>query len=463
MFRRTKVICTIGPASRNEDVLSKISDYVDVFRVNFSHGTHSDHEEEIKRIRNISLRRKKYIAIMQDLPGPKLRVGKIACEPVLLKRGQRFTFLYSDSQVEGLSASVNYPNLLKNMKTGDILYLADGLIKMKVRDTRAEGVECVVLEGGYLSSGKGISFKRKNIQMEYLTEENENNLRFGIENRVNFIALSFVRSGKDVERVREITGNSFSLVAKIETREAVKNLKEIILSCDGVMVARGDLGVELSMESVPEIQSRIIIESLRHGKFSIVATQMLESMVTNPIPTRAEVTDISTAVKDGADALMLSDETAVGKYPVKAAMVLCKIASYAEKRVSERTNLNMGKLNVEEAVSRAACVLADYVDASAIVTPTQTGTTARRVSIFRPKRTIVAMCTDEGVLRKLSLVWGVYPVKVKNVNSTDKLFEEAVRVCTSLKLAERNDFIVVTSGTPGIKGSTNMLKIIKVD
>jgi pyruvate kinase len=436
--------------------------HVDVFRINFSHGSHLEHKEDIETLRRLSASTGKNIAVMQDIPGPKLRIGKLSSEPITLKRGGKFKFVKDEIFGDQSKASVNYPEMLSYLKQGDMLYLADGLIRMKVRNVDKEEVECVILEGGLLTSGKGISFPRRNLTLKYPTEEDERHLRFGCKNKVDFVALSFVRQPDDIENVRSITGDSVSLIAKIETKDAVQRLKEILEVSDGIMVARGDLGVDVPVESVPELQERIIELCVRNGKPSIVATQMLESMVRNPVPTRAEVADIATAVKDGADALMLSDETAVGRYPLKAVIALSNIASYAEKRIAERFERHDITLNHEEAVSRAACILASYSDAKAIVTPTQTGTTARRIAMFRPKKPIVALCTDEAVIRKLKIVWGVYPVKVGKASSTDKLFKDAIDVCMRMGIGEKGDYVVITSGTLGVKGSTNMVKIIEI-
>lgn len=462
MLRRTKIVCTIGPASRDKKILSKLLKYTDVFRINFSHGTHEEHREDIERLRAVSAKAGKVVAVMQDIPGPKLRIGRLSQEPVILKKGDVFRLVGKEIVGGSSEASVNYPEMLSLMKEGDTLYLADGLIRMKVRKSSPEIVECIVVQGGLISSGKGISFSRRQTSLKYPTEEDIRHIKFGLDHSVDLIALSFVRSKEDVDNVRDIVGDSAYLIAKIETRNAVDNLHEIVDASDGVMVARGDLGVEVSIESVPELQEKIIGECMKRGKPSIVATQMLESMVSNPVPTRAEVTDISTAVKDGADALLLSDETAVGKYPARAAMVLRRIASYAERRLKERTGMHEDNLNPEEAVSRAACILATYSGAKAIVTPTQTGATARRVSMFRPSKPIVALCTDEHVMRRLCIVWGVLPVMVEQASSTDELLDKASEACARMGIAKQGEYIVVTSGTIGVRGSTNMLKIMKI-
>ncbi len=461
-MRKTKIVCTIGPASRQPAVVRKLIHIVDVFRLNFSHGDHQTHFEEARVIRREANRAGRTVAILQDLPGPKVRVGKMAGGSADLPRGSELTLTSSDVVGTKALVPVNNPALLASLGKGNILHLADGVIRLRVDETTAEGVRCTVIAGGILSSGKGVNAPGVRLKIDYPTPSDVEHLKFGLKLGVDYVAASFVRSPGDLRSVRRyIPGDGPSLIAKIEKKEAVKNFDGILSEADGVMVARGDLGIEAAIQTVPVIQKEIIRKSNEAGKPVIVATQMLVSMVNFPVPSRAEVTDVSTAILDGTDAVMLSDETTVGKYPVEAVQMLDKIA-----RSTERSLLSYARPPTETesketatAIARAACRLADYVGAKAIVAPTQTGSTARRVSKFRPNQPIVAMCTSKSVARRLTLYRGVLPVLSRKARSVDWLFERADRAAEQLGLAKEGERIVVTSGTPGIKGTTNLIKV----
>ena len=465
-MRRTKIVCTVGPSSRSGPTLRKlIAAGVDVFRINFSHGTREEHLQEIRVIRSEAEGAGRVVAILQDLPGPKIRVGKFITGSVELTKGS--DFMISTGQVLGdeRHASVNYPGLISSLKEGDTLHLADGLIRLRVEKVTPEGARCVVVAGGILSSGKGVNAPGVRMKLEYPTREDTEHLKFGLSQAVDFVALSFVRGPSDVRAVRRIMGrNSTSIIAKVEKREAVERIEELIQEADGVMVARGDLGLEVPIERVPVLQKEIIDRCNEAGKPVIVATQMLVSMVSNPVPSRAEATDVSTAVLDGADAVMLSEETAVGKFPLEAVLTLEKIASstervlqrYARQRPEEKT------AQTEEAIARAACTLAHYVGAKVLVAPTQTGSTARRVSKQRPQQPVVALCPNPAVARRLKLCWGVVPVVVKQTKTTDTLFAHAESAARSLGLVGPGDTMVMTSGTPGVGGSTDLIKVLTV-
>jgi pyruvate kinase len=460
--RRTKIVCTIGPASSTPRVIRRLISIVDVFRINFSHGDATSHLRDLASIRREARRAGKTVAILQDLPGPKIRVGKMANGAAELVRGTQF--LLGSSEVVGDSrrASVNYPSLLESVQKGDLLHLADGLIRLRVEQRGGDGVLCTVLAGGVLSSGKGVNAPGVKMKVDYPTAADVAHLKFGLRHNVDFVAASFVRSSADLKALKRLVPKGGPmLVAKIEKREAIHSFDGILSEADGIMVARGDMGIEVPIENVPAIQKQIIEKCNQAGKPVIVATQMLVSMVNYPVPSRAEVTDVATAVLDGTDAVMLSDETAVGKYPVESATMLDRIARSAEKmsqaKTLDRAESKTG--DTAEAIGRAACRLADYVGAKAIVAPTQTGSTAKRVAMYRPSQPIVALCAESRIARQMKLYRGVVPVVVKQAKSTDWLFARADQAAERLGFAKRGERIVVTSGTPGMKGTTNVIKV----
>jgi pyruvate kinase len=435
---------------------------VDVFRINFSHGDKASHLHDLATVRGEARRAGKIVAILQDLPGPKIRIGKMAGGSAELARGSAFLLTDSDVLGDSKRSSVNYRGLLDSVEKGDLLHLADGLIQLRVDGRTKEGILCTVLVGGTLSSGKGVNAPGVSMKVEYPTAADSAHLRFGLDHGVDFVAASFVRSRADLRSLKRLMPKKRPmLIAKIEKREAVRNFDEILSEADGIMVARGDLGIEVPIENVPAIQKQIVGKCNLVGKPVIVATQMLVSMVNFPVPTRAEVTDVATAVLDGADAVMLSDETAVGKYPVEATKMLERISKSAEKlpRESSSTRNESETGETAEAIGRAACRLADYVGAKAIVAPTQTGSTARRVAMYRPSQPIVALCTEGRVARQLKLYRGVVPVVVKQAKTTDWLFARADQAAERLGFARKGDRIVVTSGTLGMRGTTNLIKV----
>jgi pyruvate kinase len=461
-LRKTKIVCTIGPASGNSGVVRRLLSYVDVFRINFSHGDAASHLNEIRTIRAESERSGKRVAILQDLPGPKIRVGRMKDGAADLSKGSLFMLMSREVLGDPRRASVNHPDLLDSVDRGDLLYLADGLIKLRVEQKTEDGVECFVLAGGVLSSGKGVNAPGVKMRVNYPTPQDVEHLRFGLSHAVDFVAASFVRAPEDVRAIRRLlkSGPQF-LIAKIEKREAVENFDAILDEADGVMVARGDLGIETPIQRVPLIQKEIVRKCNAAGKPVIVATQMLISMVNSPVPSRAEVTDVSTAILDGTDAVMLSDETAVGKYPVESAKMLDSIARSTERILRPRpaTGHEVGAVVSEEAIGRAACNLADLVGAKAIVAPTQTGLTAKRVAMCRPRQPIVALCTEPRVARMLKLYNGVIPVVSRPARTVDWLFKRADLAAAELGLARKGERIVVTCGTPGIKGTTNLIRL----
>jgi pyruvate kinase len=460
-MRRTRIVCTVGPASRDSSVIRRLVTRVDVFRINFSHGDKEAHVQETQTIRSEARRAGRTVAILQDLPGPKVRVGKLVDGSVELVRGTHV--LLSGSITEGDSSQIplNNPELLHAIDKGDTLHLADGTIRIRVEGKTSKGVDCIVLAGGILSSGKGVNAPGVRMKVQFPTPKDIEHMRFGQTHPVDFVAASFVRTAQDLKEVRKhLSPHDTFLIAKIEKREAVNNFESILDEADGIMVARGDLGIETPIETVPATQKWIVRKCNSAGKPVIVATQMLVSMVNLPVPSRAEVADVSTAILDGTDAVMLSDETAVGKYPVESVMMLDRIARWTEKTFPNEPPLTESKSGAtEEAIGRAACRLADYVGAKAIVTPTQSGSTAKRVSMYKPRQPIVALCTDLRVARMLLLYRGVIPVLSKKAGTVDWLFRQADITAMKLGLASKGDKIVVTSGTPGMIGTTNTIKV----
>jgi len=459
--RRTKIVCTIGPACRG--ILEEmIKAGMDVARLNFSHGTHSQHREDIRRIRELSTQLGKPISIMQDLPGPKLRIGEIA--PMELREGDEV--ILSAKGTEG-AIPVPYQELVEDIKVGEPIFMDDGKIKLRATGKGEKEIRCEVLEGGILSSHKGINLPGTSLSLPSATEEDLNHLQFGLEEGVDYVALSFVRSKQDVVGVKEEVrrrGFDLPIIAKIEKSEALKAIDEIVAAADGVMVARGDLGVEVPIEGVALVQKMLIEKCNRWGKPVITATQMLESMVENQRPTRAEVTDVSNAIFDGTDAVMLSEETAAGKHPIEAVKMMAKIACRTEASLNYRQIL-LSKLDyrdetVADAIAHATCQIAEELRARGIVVSTNSGSTALRVSRFRPPAPILAITPREETRRRLNLVWGVYPYRVEGIEDTDDMMAKAERMGLESGLFQRGDKVVITAGVPfGQPGTTNLLKV----
>ena len=462
----TKIICTIGPSSSDPHVLARmIKAGMDVARINFSHGTYEEHSRNIRMIRTVSQKVGWPVAILQDLPGPKLRVGKLPKEPIHLKRSDHVILTIEKTEQEG-RIPIIYPDLPKAAKKGDLIYLADGTIAIEVEGVRKNLVEGRVLTGGDLVSGKGVNIPKLGIRLPAITDEDAKHLRFGMENDVDIVAVSFVQTADDIKTARRIAeryGRNVFIIAKIEKREAVQNLGPIVQESDGVMVARGDLGVELKVERVPVVQKMIIQEANRFGKPVITATQMLESMLMSPTPTRAEVTDTANAIIDGTDGLMLAEETAVGKYPVEAVEVLSRVAEETERflpREISGARKGWSEHSKEDALALAACETATQVGAKAIVAPTRTGKTARRVSKYRPPLPIIAMSSRRKVQRQLLLSWGVHPIACREFDSIETIFREAEGAVVRLGMAGRGDRIAIVAGDP--KGPTGGTEIIKI-
>src|SRR5438876_254588 len=462
----TKIVCTIGPASDSSRVLTQlIQSGMDVARINFSHGTYDQHVRTIKTIRQVSERLHHPVAILQDLPGPKLRVAKLATEPLHLQRLDKISLTTKPTNAKS-KIPIAYPDLPKAVKKGDTIFLADGTIRIEVLRTKKDEVEGRVINGGDLTSGKGVNLPRLRIRVPAITGEDREHIKFGLENKVDIIAVSFVQKVDDIRaarRVAEAGGRQIFVVAKIEKREAVDDLGEIVQEADGMMVARGDLGVELKLELVPIIQKRIIHESNRLGKPVITATQMLESMVSLPTPTRAEVTDVANAIIDGTDAVMLSEETAIGKYPVEAVRILGRVAEETERFLPKEISAHRRgwyEHGQADALALGACETALQVSASAIVAPTRSGRTARLVSKYRPPLPIIALTSHPEVQRQLLLSWGVQALLTREFSTSEEIVRAAEKTVVRTRLARKGDRIVIIAGDPkGPSGKTEILKV----
>lgn len=469
MMRKTKIVCTIGPASRIYDVIEKLIRMgMNVARLNFSHGSYKEHLQVIENIRQASLKIGQPIAILQDLGGPKIRIGKIIKEPIFLKEGSSFILTNREVTGNDQEVSLTFPSLPQKVKKGDCIFLADGTLELKVKEFTSTDIICRVVRGGKLTSHQGVNIPNISMDIPSLTEKDYQDILFGIKNKVDFIGLSFIRRAEDVLKVRKILkenkAEEISLIAKIEKKEAVDNLKEIIEASDGIMVARGDLGVEIPLENVPLVQKNIIKKCNFVGKPVITATQMLISMMSNPRPSRAEVTDVANAILDGTDAIMLSEETAVGNYPLEAVETMNKIALRIEKAIDYEKILSERSISVKptnaDAISHATCQVALDLKVKAIVTFTFSGSTARMVSRYRPPVPIIAASTQDSTVKKLTLSWGVYPFKTEELADTDDMITRSRKVALETGLVRPGEKIVITAGIPfRVPGSTNLLKV----
>ncbi len=467
-MQKTKIVCTIGPASEKKEVLeAMIQNGMNVARLNFSHGSHKDHLEKIVLIRKLSASLQKPVAILLDLAGPKIRIGTIPDPGILLEPGHKF--ILTNRHIKGSvnAVSLSYKNLPGEVKPGDRLLLADGLMELVVEETGKSDIICKVVTGGTLTSHKGINLPTGTIRTSALTEKDRADLLFGLENDVDFIALSFVKTAEDIIMLKDIIaakGKNTPVIAKIEKHEALNHIDAIMKISDGIMVARGDLGVEIPLEDVPLIQKRLIYKANMCGKPVITATQMLRSMVTSPRPTRAEATDVANAVLDGTDAVMLSEETASGSYPVEAVMYLSRLATVAESGFPFEKFLAMiPQKDISESVAQVSCVLANHLSAKAIVAYTQSGRTARYISRFRPRQPIVALSPNENTVRRLALSWGCRPRLINDSQDTDDMIEKATQAARDTGEVSAGDLIVITVGHPvGVSGTTNMLRVKRV-
>jgi pyruvate kinase len=468
-LRKTKIVCTIGPASESPDMLKQlISSGMNVARLNFSHGDFEEHGRRMDNIRQASLEMNQTVAILLDTKGPEIRTGKLKAEPVELIQGNQFILTTEEVLGDEKRVSVTYDRLPEDVHVGSTILIDDGLLGLKVTRIESTEIYCEIVNGGPLKSRKGVNVPGVKVALPGITEKDANDIRFGIEQGIDFIAASFVRKAIDVLEIRELLeqhkATHIQIIAKIENQEGVNNLDEILEVSDGLMVARGDLGVEIPAEEVPLVQKKIIKKCNQVGKPVITATQMLDSMQRNPRPTRAEASDVANAILDGTDAIMLSGETAAGKYPVLSVQTMARIAERTETIIQYQEILNSKileqQITVTDAISQSVSNVALDLNAAAIITPTESGYTARMVSKYRPKATIIAVTQREEVLRGLQLIWGVIPMLGKPAESTDQMLTSAVETSIQSGLVRMGDVVVITAGVPlGQSGSTNLMKV----
>ncbi|AFY73987.1 pyruvate kinase [Synechococcus sp. PCC 7502] len=464
-IRRTKIVATIGPATSSPEMIRALIEAgATTLRLNFSHGSHADHHRSICNIRQVSVELNQPVAILQDLQGPKIRLGKFADGSITLKKGDKF--ILTNRIIPGTQtiSSVTYDNLAQEVPVGAVILLDDGKVELKVDEVDPEAGElrCSVVIPGVLSNNKGVNFPNVHLSVKAMTDKDRADLTFGLAEGVDWVALSFVCSPEDVLELKDLiakSGRNVKVIAKIEKHEAIAQMQEILAVCDGVMVARGDLGVEVPAEDVPILQKRLIKTANLLGIPVITATQMLDSMYNNPRPTRAEISDVANAIIDGTDAVMLSNETATGNYPIQAVETMARIAVRTEREFKFTSIETFGK-SVPNAISQAVSHIASQLEASAILTLTKSGATARNVSKFRPPIPILAITSQVDVARQLQLVWGVHPLMVLSLPSARQNFEAALNLAQEQQLVRAGDLVVMTAGTlQGVSGSTDLIKV----
>ncbi|WJH34733.1 pyruvate kinase [Paenibacillus sp. CC-CFT747] len=468
-MRKTKIVCTIGPASEHPDMLKKlITAGMNVARLNFSHGDFDEHGGRITNIRKVCQELGRNVAILLDTKGPEIRTGKLKEEPLELVQDETLVLTTEEILGDKNRISVTYAELPQDVHVGSTILIDDGLIGLTVEDVQGTEITCRIVNGGPIKSKKGVNVPGVKISLPGITEKDANDILFGIEQGVDFIAASFVRKASDVLEIRDLLekndASHIQIISKIENQEGVDNLDEILQVSDGLMVARGDLGVEIPAEEVPLVQKKIIQKCNVAGKPVITATQMLDSMQRNPRPTRAEANDVANAIFDGTDAVMLSGESAAGKYPVESVTTMARIAERAESALEHREifikQSQQQQVTVTEAISQAVANSALDLHAQAIITSTESGYTARMVSKYRPAAPIIAFTTNEGVMRRLALVWGVIPIMGEKAKTTDEMIEMAVDNSIKKGLIRLGDLVVITAGVPvGRSGSTNLIKV----
>ncbi len=465
-MKKTKIICTLGPASETKETIAAMADAgMNVARINFSHGTHEEHAKKIKTIKEVREEKKIPLPILLDTKGPEFRIKTFQNGSISLKEGDDFIFTTEDVEGDESRVSVSFAEICDELVAGDKILLNNGLIVFQVVSVQKPNVYCKVLIGGVLSNRKSMFFPDKQLNLTFLSEQDKADLLFGIEQDVDFVALSFVSKAQDVLDAKDFLAqhgaSHIDVIAKIENRAGVKNLLEIMKVSDGIMVARGDLGVEIPYEELPDIQKDVISQCRIHGKRVITATEMLESMIQKPRPTRAEISDVANAVYDGTSAVMLSGETAAGAYPVESVAAMAKIVERAENHTQYiQTIENFQIKNSSEALSHSAATLAKDLNAKAIVVCTRTGATARKVSRFRPNINIIGITTDIHAYRQLALSWGVLPALAEEYTSIDILFYFAKKTAINSGLVKKGDIIVITGGTPnGQSGNSNLINV----
>ncbi len=470
-MRKTKIICTIGPVSENAKMLKKLLlAGMNVARFNFSHGDYEEHGAKFQRAVQIAKEMNMPLATMMDTKGPEIRLCDFAEKKVLLEAGQRFTLTTEDIPGTNKRASITYKNLKNDVQVGGSILIDDGLIELLVEEITDTDIVCKVVNGGHVSSKKGINVPGATLSMPYISDIDRSDIMFALENGYDYIAASFTRNREDVEAVRSLIKEKNAktkIIAKVENMQGIDNLDEILDAADGIMVARGDMGVEIPMEDVPAIQKTMIKKALVKGKIVITATQMLDSMIKNPRPTRAEVTDVANAIYDGTTAIMLSGESAAGDYPVEAVNTMVKIAEKTEQDINYDSRLlrrnDEGESDITAAISHACCTTAKEVNASAIITVTMSGFTTAMVAKYQPNCHIIGCTVDETVYRQLSLMWGVTPLLIEKADNAEELFTSAVEASKKAGLIHEGERAVLTAGVPlGISGKTNMIRVVEV-
>ena len=472
-MRKTKIICTIGPASESEEKLKELIEAgMNVARFNFSHGTHEEHEEKFRRLRKVRIAMNMPIAALLDTKGPEIRLKDFRGGKAVLVRGQRFTLTTRDVEGDETTGAITYKGLVGDVKPGTHILIDDGLIGLVVDRIVGEDIECIVENGGEVSNHKGINVPDAELSMPFISERDRSDIEFGCRMGYDFIACSFTRTADDIREVRKLLdacGSRMKVIAKIENTQGVNNIKEIMEVADGIMVARGDLGVEVPLEDVPAIQKRLIRIAQHRGKIVITATQMLDSMIHNPRPTRAETTDVANAIYDGTTAIMLSGETAAGAYPVEAVRVMDRIARRAEADIDYKVNREKMlkkdriKTDITAAICHASCTVAEEVEAKAIITVTISGFTASRLSRLRPSVPVISCTTNATVACQSNLLFGVVPLIIGMEDHEEALFETAIQRSQLTGVVAKGDKIVLTAGVPlGKSGNTNMVRVVEV-
>lgn len=468
-MKKTKIICTIGPASEREEVLEQLlNSGMNAARLNFSHGDHEEHRKRIETIKRLRDRLKKPLAVILDTKGPEIRTGNFKDGTVELKEGQEFIFTTREVLGDSTICGISHSGLPDDVKIGSVILVADGLLGFKVNRIEGTEVFCTVLNSGSIGNHKNVNIPDALISLPAMTQKDIDDINFGIDNGIDIIAASFVRKAADVIAIRRLlaerNAGKILIISKIESREGVTNIDEILKFSDGIMVARGDLGVEIPVEEVPLVQKMIIEKCNKAGKPVITATQMLDSMIRYPRPTRAEATDVANAIFDGTDCIMLSGETASGNYPVESVLTMARIAERTEKALNYYDMMEKRKTKsartVPDAISYSACATAYELDVSAIITATMTGSTALRVSKYRPSQPIIAVTPYEDVARRLSIAWGVYPMLMNCAESADQVIDESVEKALESGFVKKGDLVVIAAGIPiGFTGTTNMIKV----
>ncbi len=470
-MRKTKIICTLGPASDSEEMIGRLIDAgMNVARFNFSHGTHEEQAQKFERLKKVRIEKNLPVAALLDTKGPEIRTRDFKGGKVRLEAGQKFTLTTRVLDGDNTIASVTYGNLPKDVQVGGSILIDDGLIELRVNAVKGTEIECTVVNGGPVSNHKGINVPGAELSMPFISEQDRSDIEFGCVLGFDYIAASFTRTAEDIREIRRILArykSKIKIIAKIESVQGVRNLEEILEEADGIMVARGDLGVEVPLEDVPVLQKRMIRMAEQKGKICVTATQMLDSMMHNPRPTRAETTDVANAIYDGTTVIMLSGETANGAYPVEAVKTMSRIAERTEKDIDYASRMDSRSVSdrsdITSAISHATCTIADDVHADAIVTVTLSGFTARRLAAHKPVCPIIACTTSKETACQMNLLFGVQPVIIPQEPTADLLFEAAINMAKLAGYVEPGAKAVLTAGIPlGVSGNTNMIRCIDV-